>query len=464
MNKNKKPLFSKPVLAGIMIFSTLAIWALNATAPKSPTYPELNIESWQTDSGIPVIWLTQDAWKNTNKLKIRFSFKAPTQNLALTDATLSLMLDDPLSLISSTINQRLSPLTASVSSYYDHEGQILDITANSAPQYLIPTLDLLTQWLTQPEFKVRSFDRWQRRPDTDLPSLYKIQQALFVQNDAPENNQQPGQNYAEQQRSVTRKQVSHYYTQLTQQVSRITLVGNMDRATEQTIKTRLNQITQGFKPATPVANTLTIAHSNTWVDTKTPQENASQSQGQSQNGIALAPIRSVQDWISLQIWGADLVSTLKQQENIAYIRLNLILSPTHPWAWWRIQYTSRTNTIKATNAAENGVANKTDSANSARPMTPKDAIDIEKLPSVIDKKRFESLFTSFKTQLNEKTQSPDWWSTLITEVTQPGGAITPTMFTQNAQNAIDTFTQEDYQKALKHLLITTSYQESQVHP
>ena len=208
MNKNKKPLFSKPVLAGIMIFSTLAIWALNATAPKSPTYPELNIESWQTDSGIPVIWLTQDAWKNTNKLKIRFSFKAPTQNLALTDATLSLMLDDPLSLISSTINQRLSPLTANVSSYYDHEGQILDITANSAPQYLIPTLDLLTQWLTQPEFKVRSFDRWQRRPDSDLPSLYKMQHALFIQNDAAEKNQQPEQDYAEQQRSVTREQVS----------------------------------------------------------------------------------------------------------------------------------------------------------------------------------------------------------------------------------------------------------------
>ena len=119
------------------------------------------------------------------------------------------------------------------------------------------------------------------------------------------------------------------------------------------------------------------------------------------------------------------MSTLKQQENIAYIRLNLILSPIHPWAWWRIQYTPQTNTIKTTNAAKNGVANKTDSGNSARLMTPKDAIDIDKLPSVIDKKRFESLFTSFKTQLNEKTQSPDWWSQLTTEVTQPDGAIKP---------------------------------------
>jgi len=438
MFNSQKPLFSKPVLAGIMIFSTLAIWALNSTAPKPISYPEMTIETWQTDSGIPVVWLTQDDWKGSNKLNISLSFNAPEHNLALTDAILSMMLDDPLPLISSTINQRLSPLTASVSSGYNHEGQTLYITANSTASFLKPTLNILTQWLTQPIFKARSFYRWQNIKDPDLSALFTMQQALFIP--VNQSSETPSEkNYAQLKMQVTQEQVADYYQQLTQHVSRITLVGNMSQATKQAVNASLNRITKHFRhpPSLSPLSFKVNPHSHLL-----SKEEAQQ--GLTQQGIALRPLRSVQDWISLQLWGANVIDTLNKQSTTQYAQLNFILSPRLPWAWWRVQHSQETKTLPLAHM--------------------KDAINTETLPSVTENKHFNALFTSFQQQLNKQSHSPDWWIKMATEVTPPNSPLTPSDFAKHYQNAIDTFTQKNYQEALKYLFITSSYQENQVAP
>jgi len=77
---------------------------------------------------------------------------------------------------------------------------------------------------------------------------------------------------------------------------------------------------------------------------------------------------------------------------------------------------------------------------------------------VSNKKAFQTLLDTFKQQLEQQTLSPTWWSTIATQVTHEDGQLTLEQFTNSYQEAIDSFTIEDYQTALKHLLKPSSYQ------
>ncbi|WP_115899026.1 insulinase family protein [Marinomonas pollencensis] len=438
MFNSKKPLFSRPALAAVMVLSTLIIWVLNLTAPDSP-YPTPKIEKWQTHSGIPVIWLAQDKWANTNKLEVRFLFNTPSRLPELTDATLALLMADSLPLSTASINQRLAPLAAKVSSDYDYQSQTIALTLNSEPAYLMPTLTLISQWLTAPVFKARALDHWQRQFNQANHTQQTLEEHLFSVSSAPQQNTK-----------VTQQTVSHYYQQLTQHTSAIFIIGGMSKQAQQSIKASLNTLSEHFAPA---ANDPSNLSAMTWQSAKLNK--ASQPSHlafpkETQSILALNSLTSVKQWLSLQIWGADLINTLSHQGTLGYVRLNLTLSGKHPWLYWRAQHSQPVLATSTTNQDAKGVT--------ARSM-----IDAASIPSVQDSAHFNALLDQLKNQLAQRTLSPSWWSHLAASVTQENGSLTLTQFANQYQNAIDTFNQDDYKNALNALFITSSYQEIQVY-
>lgn len=436
MFNQKKPLFSRPVLAAIMVCSTLLIWVLNLTAPASP-FPTPNVRTWTTTSGIPVIWLNQEQWKNTNKLALRVLFQRTSQDLPLADATFSLLMGDSLPLSTSTINQRLAPLTAQVSSYYDHEIQSIGLTLNSEPAFLAPTLDIIDQWLPNPAFKDNALDRWQRQVNDSLTTQTDLEARLFKDKHAARQPLQAA--------SISINDIRKHYQTLTQHTAAFVIVGDMSKETQASIKTSLNSLSANWKEAKPEPSSLTIATNNA-PEKPTKAVNLIETRSM----MALHPLSSVQQWLSLQIWGADLVDTMSHQTNIGYVRLNLTLSAQHPWARWRVQHT---HDILVDSA-------KTGTTNMA-PTQP--FIDVAQLPSVQQKKRFEQLFSNLKNQLKQKAIDPSWWSNMAATTVQPNSQLTLEQFAKSYQNAIDTFNQDAYSAALKQLFIASSYQEIRVH-
>jgi len=435
MSNSNKPLFSRPVLAAVMLFCTLAIWLLNLTVPSSKL-PTPHIETWTTTSGIPVIWLKQAQWKNSNKLEIRLSFHSVTMNTRLIQTTLAMLMSDSLPLSTASINQRLTPLAARASSHYDHETQTIGLTLSNEPRYLLPTLSLVNNWLKSPDFKRRTFDNWQRQHQANIPIQHQLEQVLFID----KNKQQAGSKTPE----VSLEQVSNYYQNLKTSAAAIYIVGDMSAEAKQTVQNAINSISQDYRLSNASAETILYQPLSVVIQ---------QGKGdlwQSRSAIALTPVSSIKEWISLQLWGTDLVSTLNQQQHIDFVQLALTLSPQRPWAWWNIQYANNNTVNKMTNT-----------------QTPiidaKKFIFWQQIPSTHDKTTFDTLFNTLKTQLEQKTLSPTWWSAIATQATQEDGPLTLAEFANGYQEAIDSFSIEDYQTALKHLLKPSSYQEIQVY-
>ena len=430
MFSSKKPLFSRPVLAVIMVLSTLVIWVLNLTAPATP-FPTPAVTTWKTNSGIPVIWLAQDSWKGSNKLELRFAFKRNSQTPSLTSATLSLLMGDSLPLSTSTINQRLAPLAAKVSSYYDQESQNIGFTINSEPTYLAPTLDIINQWLPSPEFKARAFERWHRQENKSQSIQQELEQKLF-----------PHQITTKTQ-TITLAAISNNYKQLTHQTTAIFVIGNMTKQTQKAIKASLNHLSQKLALATNDTDSIINTKS-----TSTSQHGQGATLIETQSAIAITPLSSVKQWLSLQVWGTDMVNTFNSQNDVNEAQLYLTLSAEHPWARWIIHYTNKTPRKKTPANVR---------------MTARSFIDNTQIPSIHDKKRFTLLLKSVKNQLAQSTLNPSWWSNLATTTTQENSTLTLAQFAKTYQNAIDTFNQDDYKAALNSLFITSSYQEIQVN-
>jgi hypothetical protein len=437
MSDSNKPLFSRPVLAAIMLFCTLAIWLLNLAVPSSKL-PTPHIETWTTTSGIPVIWLKQEQWKNSNKLEIRFSFRSVTTNTTLIQTTLAMLMSDSLPLSTASINQRLTPLAARASSYYDHENQTIGLTLSNEPQYLIPTLILVSNWLKNPDFKHRTFDNWQRQHKSNLPAQHQLERVLFLD----KNKQQD----ASEMVNVSLEQVSNYYHRLKTSAATIFIVGEMSPDAKQTVQNAINLISQDYRLSKASAESIIYEPLSTVI-----QKNAGDL-WQTRSAMALMPVSSVKEWISLQLWRTDLVSTLSQQPHIDFVQLALTLSPRRPWAWWNIQYHDKIA------AVPNELLRETN-----RLINAKSLVFVEQVPSVSDKKAFQTLLDTFKQQLEQQTLSPTWWGTIATQVTHEDGQLTLEQFANGYQDAIDSFSIEGYQTALKRLLKPSSYQEIQVY-
>ncbi|MEP7728898.1 insulinase family protein [Marinomonas primoryensis] len=437
MSDSNKPLFSRPALAAIMLLCTLAIWLLNLAVPSSKL-PTPHIETWTTTSGIPVIWLKQEQWINSNKLEIRFSFRSVTTNTTLIQTTLAMLMSDSLPLSTASINQRLTPLAARASSYYDHENQTIGLTLSNEPKYLIPTLTLVSNWLKNPVFKHRTFDNWQRQHQNSLPAQHQLERVLFLD----KNKQQD----ASEMVNVSLEQVSNYYHSLKTSAATIFIIGEMSPGAKQTVQNAINLISQDYRLSNASAESIIYEPLSTVI-----QKNEGDL-WQTRSAMALMPVSSVKEWISLQLWGTDLVFTLNKQQHIDFVQLALTLSPQRPWAWWNIQYGDKIAAVPNQPSEEEN-----------RFINAKSLAFADQVPSVSDKKAFQTLLNTFKQQLEQQTLSPTWWSTIATQVTHEDGQLTLEQFANSYQEAIDSFTIEDYQTALKHLLKPSSYQEIQVY-
>jgi hypothetical protein len=445
MADNNKPLFSRPVLAMVMLFCTLAIWVLSLTAPSSKL-PTPEIEKWNTTSGIPVIWLKQTDWKNGDKLEIRFVFQSNTADAALSQTTLAMLMSNSLPLSTASINQRLVPLAAHANSHYDHESQIIGLTLSNQLQYLIPTLSLVTNWLKQPDFKQRTFDRWQRQHKKNS-FKQTIEQLLFTRKNV--TNQPSTEEHVTATTLISLDQVRSHYQALKSSSIAIYVIGDMPPTAKLAVEKALDTISQNYSLASLVEKS-----EKNQIDSQIIEINKQEKSmlWQSRSAVAINPLSSVTEWVSLQIWGADLVSTLNKQHSIDFVQLGLTLSAKRPWVEWNTQYANHLVT-------DENIQGKQDQQLAAV----KRFVFTEKVPSFNDEKAFSALLETFKTQLEQQTQSPTWWSYIATQVTHEGEQLTLKEFANNYKEAIDTFTMEDYQRSLKHLLKPSTYQEIQVY-
>jgi hypothetical protein len=434
MFDSDKPLFSRPVLSAVMLFCTLAIWLLTLTAPSSKL-PIPIVETWTTTSGIPVIWLKQEQWKDSTKLEIRLSFRSDTINPPLAQTTLAMLMSDSLPLSTASINQRLTPLAAKASSHYDHENQTIGLTLSNEPRYLVPTLSLVNHWLNAPDFKRRTFDHWQRQHKKTPPLQQQLEQALFSDQDTSVDQSN--------QHSITLEQVPAYYQGLKSAAVSITIIGDMSPEAKQTVQNAINSISYDYQLSSASSKTheFNVSHA--------VSQHKIGTLWQSGSAVALTPITTIKEWISLQLWGTDLVSTLNQQPDIGFVQLALTLSSNQPWARWNIQYADAPSI-----ASTEKQPSKVDA---------KHFIYSEQIPSATDKEAFDTLFDTFKAQLEQQALSPIWWSHIATQVTHEDGQLTLAQFASGYKDAIDSYTIEDYQASLKQLLKPSSYQEIQVY-
>ncbi len=429
MPEQSKPLFSRPVLAAIMLLSTLGIWALNLTAP-SQQLPTPSITQWHTDSGIPVTWLTTSQWQEGNKLELSFIFQAPSDSAQLTHLTLAMLMSDSLPLSTATINQRLSPLAAKASANFDSERQILGLTFSNENQYLEPTLSFVQQWLSEPSFKQRTFANKQQRTPIELNTQAALTKALF---ETPTDHDDT---------RISLSQVSEYYQTLKQNLVAISLVGPLDDHALSQIQNHLNKITQGFQlPETPfqplalqARHTEQVGNGQLW---------------QTSSALALQPLNSTQDWVSLQLWGGDQVRQFNQEPSMNFVQLNLSLTPQQPWAWWNIQYQQAVLV-----SDEEAVAGEFDAAS---------FVQLDNLPSANDQTKFNELFDTFKQQVTSQALSPTWWNHIATQVVQPQGPFDLQTFADQLPDTIDNLTRGTYKERLESLFVPSSYQEIQVY-
>ncbi|GAB3486579.1 hypothetical protein GCM10027340_24180 [Marinomonas epiphytica] len=412
-----------------MLISTLGIWALNLTAPSSKL-PTPVIEQWRTSNDIPVTWLNLTEWEHSNRLELKLVFSAPLDNPLLTQHTLAMLMSDALPLSTSTINQRFRPLAAKAHASFNREQQVIGLTLSNEPQYLTPTWQVLEQWLTQPTFKQRTFAQQTNRATASLSSQYQLQQALF--NDPPFTIHD----------AVSLEQIQKAYQQLQSHLSHIVLVGYLPADIESDIKLKLNALSRHF--SLPVADQADSA-----LAARKVQKHGTGELWQSHSALAITPIQKVEDWISLQLWGGDLVQQLNQQDTISFTQLNLALAAKQPWVWWNIQY--QPPVLVAQDSTEQHNLNAESFAKT------------DSIPSANQQERFNALFSSFKEQLEGQALTPAWWSQIATQVIALNATFDLNAFAQSYKNSIDEFNREAYQSSLAELLQGSNYQEIQVY-
>jgi hypothetical protein len=293
----------------------------------------------------------------------------------------------------------------------------------------------VNHWLNAPDFKRRTFDHWQRQHKKTPPLQQQLEQALFSDQDTSVDQSN--------QHSITLEQVSAYYQGLKSAAVSITIIGDMSPEAKQTVQNAINSISHDYQLSSASSKTheFNVSHA--------VSQHKIGTLWQSGSAVALTPITTIKEWISLQLWGTDLVSTLNQQPDIDFVQLALTLSANQPWARWNIQYA---DALSITSAEKQ--PSKVDA---------KHFIYSEQIPSATDKEAFDTLFDTFKAQLEQQALSPIWWSHIATQVTHEDGQLTLAQFASGYKDAIDSYTIEDYQASLKQLLKPSSYQEIQVY-
>ena len=423
MFKRDKPLFSRPALAVIIVLSTLAVWLLNLTSPRTELATP-RIESWQTANGIPVYWLYQNAWQGSDKVELTIVLNGPSTDAALTKKTLTLLTGPTLPLSTATINQRLAPIAAQVSTYYSLPQQQINITFSNRPQFLKPTLSLLDTWLNQTQFKANAILRSESRADNDLG-----QQQLMLQLFGSTATVEPTP------ASLSIAQVSQHFASLKQQVSHIMIAGALDDVAQQQLAQGLQQITQSMQPSSgPLAHILATQPATSTLGAETLKA--------MYGAIGLHPLTSVEDWLALQIWAKDSLEAQKQQLHSQTGQWQLHLAPPQAFVTWQLQIPQ---------AVLQNAATETQSQTSW--------VAANSLPSYQDNAAFSNLKQQLLTQLESLSQNPSWWRAIGSSVALPKAPLSLEDFAKRYSDAANSFTMEQYQQRIDQLLIPSSRQE-----
>lgn len=427
MIKRDKPLFSRPVLAVIIVACTLAIWLLNLTAPHTQLATP-NIETWQTESDIPVYWVNQGIWEGQDKLAISFVFQGDTRSTPLTAATLGMMLGPSLPLSTATINQRLAPAAASVDSSFDHLQQTLNVTLSSQPQYLAPALKVLDTWFNNTQLKATPLETWQRQYNPD-PAEQQLWQQFFYAPDAP---------FSQPKQALTLEDINAYLQHLKAHVSHILIAGAMDENAQRVLARGLSSITKSLQ------------HSLYPVSWQLPTQPATAILGNNDLSaiygvVAMEPLASVEDWLAQQIWVRDMLQAQQDQVGSQVPQWELHLGRQLAYANWQIDVPTQVfiDDQQSLTAASSWFAS-------------------EKLPSYTDTGRFNELKAQLLNQLEALAKNPSWWAIMGTRVALPDSPLSLETFSKSYSDAANSFTIEQYQQHIDALLIPSSRQEVQV--
>lgn len=430
MFNSNKPLFSRPVLAVIIFASTLAIWLLNLTAP-SADLPKPQLETWQTESGIPVYWVTQDDWSGSDKLSLSFVFQANTRQPDLVATTLGMLMGPSLPLSTATINQRLVSVAASVDSFHDYQKQVLNISLSSQPQYIAPALRILNTWLNQAHFKQTPLSTWQRQQASDLAET-QLQHQLLTLKDQPFSDAPPP--------ALSVADLTQYLTQMRHHVSHIMISGSMNDEAQKAMANGLTILTSQLKPA---------RQTQSWQLSDAPSTSSVGSGDLTAiyGAVGLTSLTSVEDWLTLQIWARDMLQAQKDQLGSQIAQWQLHFGSQLSYANWKLQIPTDL---------------QQDASVSTLPLSSWSAPS--SLSSYNDSDRFSALKATLVQQLETLTRNPSWWADIGTRITHPDSDLTLESFIEHYSDAANSFTMEQYQQRVDTLVISSSRQEVQVRP
>jgi len=440
MKKSDKPLFSKPVLAGLMIFISLMVLVLNLTAPPSK-YPEAHIEYWQTDKQIPITWVYQNTWQGTNKLELRIRFnhgRKDDSKLGLTDAVFSLLMLDTLPLSTSSINQRLSDVTTQLTYHVSNEESELAITLNSEPNFLSASMEILIPWFNNPDFKNRTFHNWQQgHIPYYLSNKAQLEQKLF-----PQANNLPLDGVLDEY-SLTLQDIQQHYQTLLGQIDKITLAGNINGVQE--MQTYLAQLTKN------------AAYSETPAPMNIAPRIGLQTQVgpqllQSHGAFAFNQVNNAKEWISLQLWLPYYLSQLKQASAPSYVQLHFESSPQQKWAWWSIQH-EQSPLLDAS---------KPEAKYRQDEYFSRSVLD-ESITS-FNQNAFEQSLTRYQEKLANYTQSPSWWARMASQETlalEEQEGLTVGQWNETYGEAVKDLSFKEFNANIRRLIMTSSLQELQ---
>ncbi|OUR84453.1 hypothetical protein A9Q77_01520 [Marinomonas sp. 42_23_T18] len=441
MKKSDKPLFSKPVLAGLMIFISLMVLVLNLTAPPSK-YPKALLESWQTSNQIPITWINQESWQGSNKLELRIRFshgRKQDKKLGLTDALFALLMLDTLPLSTSPINQRLADVTTQLAYHVSNQESELAITLNSEARYLDASMAILIPWFNQPNFKNRSFQNWQQSHNPYyLSNKAQLEQALF-----PKNNSQPLDGVLDEY-SLNLQDIKRHYQYLLSSIDQITIVGDLSDPSR--VKGYLTQLTQNTTYSATLAK-LAIANTNSL------QTEVGAQLIQSHGAFAFDTITTAKDWISLQIWLPYYLSKLKKASAPSYVQLHLESSPQMQWAWWSIQHEQSVlqsaDQLASNNTKQDKYFSKTILTQSINRLS---------------EDSFDNALIRYQDKLANHVLSPSWWARMASQETLSGigmSGLSLEQWNNNYADAVNDLSYSDFNASIARLVLSSSLQELQ---
>lgn len=423
-----------------MIFISLMVLTLNLTAPPSK-YPQVQIEQWQTENNIPITWINQSAWQNSNKLELRIRFshgREQDHKLGLTDALFSLLMLDTLPLSTSAINQRLAAVTTQVSYHVSNQESELAISLNNEANFLDPSMEILIPWFKQPDFKRRTFQNWQQaHTPYYLSNKAQLEQMLF-----PKPDSLPLDGVLEEY-SLTLEDIRQEYQKLLGKIDKITLVGHLEDTGK--IQGYLAQLTQNsaYSPSTSGLDIAKKIGLHTQVGPQLTQ---------SHGAFAFNKITSAKDWMSVQIWLPYYLAQLKKASTPGYVQLHFESSPQQQWSWWSIQHEqslllddkSQTQDYKQDEYFSKQV--------------------LQASLTELTEDNFDAALLRYKEKLASHVLSPSWWSRMASQETisqTSNSRLSLPLWNQTYEEAVKDLSFKDFNAGIRRLVLTSSLQELQ---